>query len=103
MSLYEVLQSKTCACDDEDNNTVRHFTEQSLGVGRIYLEEDEGVGDAELHLLSVHSWRIVSVELHQILRLVDGAQLHKRLQSFTTHSFLTTKHACVTLHFTEHI
>lgn len=46
----------------------------------IYLEEVEGVGDPELHPLSVHSWRIVNVELHQVLRLIDGAQLHKRLQ-----------------------
>lgn len=74
----------------------------------IYLEEVEGVGDAELHLLSVHSWGIVSVELHQVLRLVDGAQLHKRLQGLTTYSFLTTcvektQHAqfCNELHFTE--
>lgn len=46
----------------------------------IYLEEVEGVGEPELHLFSVHSWRIVVVELHQVLRLIDGSQLHKRLQ-----------------------
>lgn len=32
LSLYEVLQSKTCVCDDKDNNTVRHFTKQSFEV-----------------------------------------------------------------------
>lgn len=46
----------------------------------LYLEEAEGVGDAELDLLSVHSWRIVDMELHQILCLIDGAQLHKCLE-----------------------
>lgn len=57
----------------------------------IYLEEVEGVGDTELHLLSIHSWRIVSVELHQVLCLIDGAQLHERLQGFRTGLFLTRK------------
>lgn len=45
-----------------------------------YLEEGEGVGHLELHLLSVHSRRMVLVELHQVLGLIDGAQLYKRLQ-----------------------
>lgn len=46
----------------------------------IYLEEAEGFGDAELNLLSVHSWGTATVERHQVIRLIDGAQLHKRLQ-----------------------
>ena len=46
----------------------------------IYLEEGEGVADPELHLLSVHSWRIADVELHQVFSLIDGAKLHERLQ-----------------------
>lgn len=54
-----------------------HFSDMVMS---LYLEEVEGVGDPELHLLAIHSWRIVNVELHQVLRLIHGSQLHKRLQ-----------------------
>lgn len=46
----------------------------------FYLEKVEGAGDAELDLLSVHSWRIIAVKLHQVLGLINRAHLHEALQ-----------------------
>ena len=57
----------------------------------VYLEEVEGVGDPELHLFSVHRRRIVHVELHQVLRLIDGAELHERLRGSQHVLTLTTQ------------
>lgn len=52
----------------------------TLEVFLFYLEKVEGAGDAEHELLSVHSWRIIAVKLHQVFGLINRAHLHEALQ-----------------------
>lgn len=52
-----------------------------------YLQEGEGVGHVEFHLLAAHDDGLVLVKLHQVLGLVNSAELHKCLQ--VRHAVLT--------------
>lgn len=47
---------------------------------QAHLQEAKGVGHLELHLLAVDGDGLVLVQLHQILGLIHGTELHKRLR-----------------------